>query len=258
MFPARTVYLMYHELRLPGRALCRPEPGYAAYVIGADDFRAQLARLRAAGLAGLRVSDALAGRSPGVAITFDDGCETDLLAAAPLLGEFGCGATFYVVAGFVGRPVYLAAPQVRELAALGFEIGCHSMTHAYLNDLDEGGLRVEVAEAKDQLEQLTGRPVAHFSCPGGRWSRRVARVAENAGYVSVATSRVGANGPSSDRFNLARVAVQPGLGLAAFEGLCRGRRLWLRGLRYRALAAAKGLLGNGVYERLRGVALGRE
>jgi peptidoglycan/xylan/chitin deacetylase (PgdA/CDA1 family) len=245
---------MYHELRLPGRALCRPDGGYTTYAIDVEDFRAQLAWLQSAGLVGRTVGEVLAGSSgerAGVAITFDDGCETDLIVAAPLLRTAGCTATFYVVTGWVGRAGYLAAAQVRELADLGFEIGCHSMTHAYLNELDDRGLRVEVVEAKERLEQLLGRPVAHFSCPGGRWSRHVARLAQTAGYVSVATSRIAANGPGSDRFHLGRVPVQRGLGLPVFADVCQGRRLWLRGARSRALAAAKGLLGNGAYERIR-------
>ena len=78
------------------------------------------------------------GRSPvgkTVCITFDDGCETDLLAAAPILKEFGFGATFYITVGFLGKPGYLSEAQVRNLSALGFEIGCHSLTHPYLPTL---------------------------------------------------------------------------------------------------------------------------
>ena len=42
-----------------------------------------------------------------VCITFDDGCETDLIAAAPVLRESGFSATFYLTAGFLGTPGYL-------------------------------------------------------------------------------------------------------------------------------------------------------
>jgi peptidoglycan/xylan/chitin deacetylase (PgdA/CDA1 family) len=255
----RTVFLMYHELRSPGRALCRDDRSYTAYVIDADVFRAQLDLLRAGGFRGLSVGEALAGANasgPAVVLTFDDGCETDLLTAAPLLQEAGFRATFYVVAGFVGWPGYLNVAQLRELGRRGFEVGCHSQSHPFLTDLDEARLRVEVVEAKERLEQLAGRRVDHFSCPGGRWNGRVAEVARQAGYVSVATSRVGANGPTTDRFRLARVAVQPGLTLAGFERVCRGRLL-KRQVRERLLAAAKGVFGNGLYEKLRSALLGR-
>jgi peptidoglycan/xylan/chitin deacetylase (PgdA/CDA1 family) len=206
------------------------------------------------------VGAALAGRSAtqqSVVISFDDGCETDLDIAAPLLHERGFGATFYIVAGFVGRPGFLTGVQVRQLAELGFEIGCHSMTHPYLTDLNDHRLRVEIFDAKDRLEQLTGRPVVHFSCPGGRWDERVARHARQSGYVSVATSRVGANTPVTDRFCLARVAVQRGARLSDFDGACRGRHLWRRRLKGGVLASAKRLAGNSLYEKLRSVVLGR-
>ena len=251
-------FLMYHELGRAGRPTCRREPGYLRYVLPEADFRAQLDHLRAHGFQGLSVGAALAGRpapQKAVAITFDDGCETDLLVAAPLLQDRGFEATFYVVAGFVGRPGFLTGVQVRQLAELGFEIGCHSMTHSYLTDLDDGQLRVEIVAAKDRLEQLTGRPVGQFSCPGGRWDGRVARLAREAGYASVATSRVGANRPGDDRYCLARVAVQQGTSLSGFDGACRGR-LRRRRLKEGVLASAKKFAGNALYERLRTVVLG--
>jgi len=79
-----TVCLMYHELELPGRRLCQSEEGYVRYVVSLETFRSQLKVLRDAGLTGISVSQMLDGKR-GVAITFDDGCETDVLAAAPLL-----------------------------------------------------------------------------------------------------------------------------------------------------------------------------
>jgi peptidoglycan/xylan/chitin deacetylase (PgdA/CDA1 family) len=250
---------MYHELERTGLPTCRSEPGYLRYVLTQTDFRTQLDHLRADGFQGLSVGAALAGRPAAhqaVVITFDDGCETDLVAAAPLLQERDFRATFYVVAGFVGRPGFLTGPQVRQLADLGFEIGCHSMTHAYLTDVDDLRLRVELVEAKDRLEQLIGRPVAHFSCPGGRWDARVAHSARAAGYASVSTSRAGVYTPAADRFRLSRVAVRRGPGLADFDKVCRGRSLWRRRITEGALASAKRFAGNALYERIRTAALG--
>jgi peptidoglycan/xylan/chitin deacetylase (PgdA/CDA1 family) len=260
MGPARTVFLMYHELEVAGRKPCQTDPGYLRYVIPDQDFRAQLAHLRSGGFQGVSVGEALGGcppRGPRVALTFDDGCETDLLTAAPLLEEAGFNATFYVVAGFVGREGYLDPVQLRELSGRGFEIGCHSMTHPYLPDLDGGQMRVEIGEAKQRLEQVLGRQVDHFSCPGGRWSRRVARVAREAGYRSVATSRVGTNAPGSDPYSLARVAVRRGTPLGGFDRLVRARGQWLRQVQDQGLALVKGWLGNAGYEKVRAAVLGR-
>ena len=199
-----------------------------------------------------------ATHAPRVVLTFDDGCETDLLAAAPMLREAGYNATFYVTAGHVGRRGYLSTAQVRELAAQRFDIGCHSMTHSLLTDLTEERLRAEIVEAKQRLEDLTGVRVANFSCPGGRWNSRVADVAREAGYDSVATSRIGANSAATDRFRLSRVAVMRGTSLTEFARYCRGEGLWKRRAQDGALAFAKKALGNAAYQKFRSNLLGRK
>ena len=249
----RMVFLMYHEIEAAGRALCDSEPGYVRYVVSETAFRHQLAQLRAAGLRGISVGQALAAgqKEPAVVITFDDGCESDALIAAPLLARFGFKATFYVIAGRVGLRGHLSPAQLRELSAAGFEVGCHSMTHSYLDDLSDAQLRVELAEAKDRLEQITHSRVTHFSCPGGRWSRSLARTAAEVGYESVATSRVGTNAPTTSRFNLARVAIMRDMNGNAFARTLRGEGLAARRARAGLLNAAKAILGNSAYERVR-------
>jgi peptidoglycan/xylan/chitin deacetylase (PgdA/CDA1 family) len=260
MLNAGAVYLMYHELGMQGRPPCQDEPGYLRYVVDQNEFRRQLADLAAHGFRGLSVTQALTetnGTGRSVAITFDDGCETDLLAAAPMLSEMGFGATFYVVAGFLGRRGYLSEDQVRELSSLGFEIGSHSVTHPYLPSLAPRELRTEVLESKDRLEQIIGAPVDHFSCPGGRWTPLVSEIARAGGYRSVATSRIGVNSHRSDPFRLARVAVRRETDVATFSRLCRSEGLLAERARNSVLAAAKGLLGDRLYERVRAGVLHR-
>ena len=143
-----TVFLMYHEIELPNRKFCQSEPGYVRYVIAIDEFRAQMSAIRESGLCGVSLSEALSFSSPAVALTIDDGCETDLLAIAPVLKQFGYTATFYITAGLLGKPGYMSTSQLRELSALDFEIGSHSMTHPYLSDLDDSSLHRETADSK--------------------------------------------------------------------------------------------------------------
>ena len=248
----RQVYLMYHELELPDRSLCQSEPGYARYIVTVSDFRAQMQFLKDSGLGGMNVSTALGnpGRS-GVVITFDDGCETDLISAAPMLGEFGFNATFYVTVGFLDKRGYLTRAQLRQLSDLGFEIGSHSMTHSYLSDLSQARISHELAASKQELEQITGRAVQHFSCPGGRWDRRVAQTARESGYRSVTTSRVASNSSNSNPFALGRVPILRGTTLAAFEEKIKGHGLWKLRLHDSARNAVKHLLGNRIYDLIR-------
>lgn len=254
------VYLIYHELQIPGRSLCQNEPGYVRYVVGEAEFRRQIASLRKAGVRGISVTQALnppSAEGPEVVITFDDGSETDLIAAAPLLKEAEFNATFYVVVGYLGRQGHLSHAQIRELAELNFEIGCHSMNHLYLTDQGAKQLYTEIVEAKKRLEQIIGKRVDHFSCPGGRWDRRVAGIAHDAGYRSVATSRIGTNSRTTDRFCMARVGVMRETSLADFVSICQGRALFRRRVKYGVLSLAKTLVGNSMYERMRSAMLGR-
>jgi len=245
------VFLMYHEIELAGRPLCRPEAGYTRYVIPHQEFRSQIAAMRELALAGVSVSEALRFSSPAVAITVDDGCETDLITVAPLLAEFGFGATFYTSPGLLGKKGFLSAAQLRELSDLGFEIGSHSMTHRYLTDLSDIDLRRELEQSKQVLEQMVRKPVAHFSCPGGRSDPRVVQAAARAGYRTLAHSIPHANSSLTNSFALGRVAIRRGLGIDSFRKLCRGEDLWKLRAGSRIRDTAKRILGNANYERLR-------
>jgi len=254
-----TVFLMYHELAIPGRALCDREPGYTRYVVSASDFRNQMQRLAHENWRGKNVSQAVQSfEANSVCITFDDGCETDLLSSAPALKEAGFAATFYITAGFLGRSGYLSEAQLRSLSALGFEIGCHSLTHPYLTDINDSRLHEETKAAKDRLEQIVGVPVEHFTCPGGRWNERVVEAVKAAGFRTMATSRTGVNFASTDRFALARVAVLMDTTVEQFMRACRGQGLVRTQLQEKARNALKGALGNSVYDSVRALILGRK
>lgn len=253
------LFLMYHEIESPGRPLYRLNPGYVRYVLAEKEFSLQVQLMRAVGLLGLSVSEALDNMRQGstscVALTFDDGCETDLLVAAPALRNAGFNATFFVIAGFVGMPCFLDASQLRQLHEAGFEIGSHSMTHRHLTDLDNDKLRGELQASKDRLEQMIGSPVVHLSCPNGRWSKQVAHLAREVGYQTVSTSRLGRNSGETDMSNLARFAVMRGTSIEEFSSLIRGARLSGYQGRGAILDLAKRALGNRVYDRLRSMLL---
>lgn len=252
------VFLMYHEIELPGRPLCQSEPGYVRYILTDQTFRDQMQWIKDSGFRGLSVTEALCyPPEPSVCITFDDGCETDLMAAAPVLRAAGFHATFYVTAGFVGTPGYLSAQQLRGLDAQGFEIGCHSMTHLYLPDLTEPELKREILDAKFEIEQTLSHAIEHFSCPGGRYDGRTLEMARRAGFRSVANSRFHSNSPATSRYELGRVAMLRDTPREDFAAICQNRGLWKKQWRDRTRRTAQQLLGNQVYDRLRAALLRR-
>jgi peptidoglycan/xylan/chitin deacetylase (PgdA/CDA1 family) len=254
-----TPVLMYHELVVAGRSLCLDEEGYSRYCIMDTTLEAQLAWLRAQGIRGCNISQTLEldANAPAVGITFDDGCETDLLFAAPRLLDAKCNATFFIVTSWIGQRGYLSLHQLRELRALGFELGAHSRTHAFLPDLDASSLRSEIAQCKNELEQGIGERIEHFSCPGGRWSPEVSSVAREAGFRTVSTSRPGMVTSATDRFRLPRTAILDGMHATDFARICRGNRQWLREANSALLSGAKRVMGNSLYENVRRVVLNR-
>lgn len=249
-----TTFLMYHEVELPGRALADADPGYVRYCVTLAGFRKQLEIITSAGLRGLSVSqwidDAVSG-APSVVLTFDDGCETDLITAMPLLHAHGFGATCYLTVDFLGRRGFLSRTQARELAEAGIDVGCHSMSHAFLSDISDEALHREVVLAKDALEQICGTRVRSFSCPGGRYDERLAPLAAGAGYDSVTTSRVTQNHRAQPERLLGRVAVMRATSDTEFAAMLAGQGFGAQQRREKLLAAAKAVLGNTLYQKLR-------
>jgi peptidoglycan/xylan/chitin deacetylase (PgdA/CDA1 family) len=252
------VFLMYHELQLTGRRPVDESPGYQRYVVSKEQFEQQLEMVSQRGFKGANVSQSLVVLSsadsaqPTVCFTFDDGCASDLEVAAPLLAKKGFNATFYVTVDHLGKDGYLTKAELRELGDLGFEIGSHSMTHRHLSDLDEQQIRNELLNSKDALEEIVGKPIDHFSCPGGRVNTAVTKAALDAGYKTVATSRLGTNSSQSNRFALARVAVKRDMNLKTFARICNGKGQFLLKSEDSILHTGKRILGNERYDRLRG------
>lgn len=80
--------------------------------------------------------------------------------------QSGARATFFVL----GEVAERLAPRLRDLAAAGHEIACHSYHHFRANTLSPEGFRAEIGRAKTALEQAVGCEVRGFRAP--EWSLR--------------------------------------------------------------------------------------
>jgi peptidoglycan/xylan/chitin deacetylase (PgdA/CDA1 family) len=248
------VFLMYHEVQTAGRKIVDESAGYRRYVVSKEQFASQLEIIEQGGFKGLNVSqslEAMQSGKPVVCITFDDGCGSDLHVAAPLLRDKKFNATFYVTVDHLGKDGYLTKVELRELSDLGFEIGSHSLTHRHLNDLDAEQIGRELVESKQTLEEVTGKSVDHFSCPGGRVNAVVTEMALEAGYKSVATSQLGINTARSNLFALKRVAIKREMNPKTFARICSCKGQFLMKSEDSLLLTGKRLLGNERYDRLR-------
>jgi peptidoglycan/xylan/chitin deacetylase (PgdA/CDA1 family) len=106
--------------------------------------------------------------------------------------------------------------QVRELAAAGWTIGAHTVTHSNVAMLDPAGAEAEIVGSRDALAAAIGTPVCHFCYPnsGGQhayFGPVVSEVLRKTGFRSATTSRPGALRPGTDPFLLPRLGVSPRL-----------------------------------------------
>lgn len=118
-----------------------------------------------------------------VALTFDAGANADAVPSIlATLRRQGVPATFFLTGNFV-RDFPAAA---RSIAAAGFRIGDHTITHPYLTQLSETAVRHEILGAAQQIISVTGQnPAPLFRFPFGDADARTITIANRAGYVPV-------------------------------------------------------------------------
>lgn len=192
-------------------------------------------------------------RASPVVLTFDDGDLSGYTTAAPILESYGFRADFFIVSEWVGRPGFMTPDQLRELRRRGHGIHSHSRTHPVLPSLGDAQIEDEVAGSKAELEAIVGGPVSYFSIPGGAYDDRVIAAARRAGYRRVLNSVEGYNDSSEPAFTLRRFTPRAYTSVRSVGGVCRHQTFTIGRLAMKrtALSAAKRVLGDAPYQRLR-------
>lgn len=223
---------MYHQVSSTAPA------AYANYTVTPTAFARQMRLLVAFGYRTISLDDLRAARTIGtplpkrsVLITFDDGFAAAIQNAVPVLAHHGLTATFFVVAASIGRTsewtvrnrgieMPLAdADALRDVAAAGFTIGSHALTHRRLAELPDSESRYELCESKRRLEDALERDVSHLAYPYGSTNELVRQTAAECGYKTACATRPGMSPASDDLLMLRRVNVTGGDSLADF--VCR-------------------------------------
>jgi polysaccharide deacetylase family protein (PEP-CTERM system associated) len=78
-----------------------------------------------------------------------------------ILEEYGVKATFFIL----GWTAENHPDLVKEIAAAGHEVGCHSYQHKLVYNQTPEEFRRDTAKAKDILEQICGKPVHGYRAP---------------------------------------------------------------------------------------------
>jgi len=212
----RALILTYHAI----------EKGPAPLCLEPDLFRVHLDCLADVGAATLTISELSAAIRAAelppraVAITFDDGCASAVEVAAAMLAEHGRRATFFCVAGYLGRTnewrtqparvprlALAGARELADVAAAGFEVGAHGFEHAPLDRADSALARHELEGAKDVIERAVGAPVRSVAYPYGLLPSAEARAQVEALYGAACVGGTARVRPGADLFALPRVDV---------------------------------------------------
>lgn len=222
---SRIQILMYHRVgHFPQRM-----PSHRAQICHLPRFKAQMAMLRHCGYSVVSLDDAAAGLRGEkslpprpVVLTFDDAYVDFLEQAAPVLQAHGYPATVYAVAGLLGKTSewvtpeglvpapLMSAAQLREIQAMGFTVGSHTVSHPRLAQVDTPRVIEEVTASKRMLEDVLGVPVKHFCYPYGSHDLRAVEAAAEAGYVTGTTCQRGPATEADDLLSLPRKAVSQG------------------------------------------------
>ncbi|MGA3026464.1 MAG: polysaccharide deacetylase family protein [Bryobacteraceae bacterium] len=130
----------------------------------------------------------MASELHGVRITtsWDDGHPLDLRVAEKLASR-GMAGTFYVPTRYEAVP-RMSVSEIREIRAMGMEVGAHTVTHPRLSQLSDGMAYQEMKEGREELEQMLGEPVTSFCFPEGKFRRGHDILARRAGFTLARTT----------------------------------------------------------------------
>lgn len=242
--PLNTLHLLYHELR--------PGGSQYLYALDREEFDRQAEML----------SQVRNGESASLlpAVTFDDGHISDYEYALPILQSRGLIARFFITVGWTGvRPGYMGWRELKALQESGQMIGAHGWSHTLLTHCTQEELDKELRSARLLLEEKLGTPITTLSLPGGRFNRRVLDACREAGYSQVYTSVPKAEREASG-FLIGRLNIRGDMSLDWIRNVLRPESGALRSLerQYRMKAAAKAVLGDGLYDKLWAVLNRRE
>ncbi|MCZ6676150.1 MAG: polysaccharide deacetylase family protein [Candidatus Poribacteria bacterium] len=104
-----------------------------------------------------------------IVLTFDDGVKSQFTFAAPLLKQYGFGATFFITEGLgflKDKQRYMTWEEVWELHLAGFEIGNHTRHHRNVNDQSQDELAADLDHIDQRCKEY-GIPVPQIFCYPG-------------------------------------------------------------------------------------------
>ena len=121
-----------------------------------------------------------------VVFTFDDATASQYTVVAPLLKEYGFGATFFICEfqpNFKDTSKYMNWRQIKELDKMGFEVANHTRSHAAVSKLSREQFINELNYIEDKCDSLDIAKPFTFAYPGYDLSDSVLYILQEKGYT---------------------------------------------------------------------------
>jgi peptidoglycan/xylan/chitin deacetylase (PgdA/CDA1 family) len=120
-----------------------------------------------------------------VVLTFDDATASQYSVVAPILKEFGFGATFFICEfppNFSDSTKYMNWRQIKELDKMGFEIANHTRSHPAVARLSREEILGELKYIERKCDSIHIPKPVTFAYPGYSLSQSVMDVLLEKGY----------------------------------------------------------------------------
>lgn len=125
-----------------------------------------------------------------VVFTFDDGGESFIAKAAPILEKYGFKGLFFISTNYIGSAGFLTVGQIKELAERGHVIGSHSHTHPEIfTKLSGEEIKEEWQLSSKVLKDILGNRDIPASIPNGYASKKILDAAIQYGFKTIYTSQ---------------------------------------------------------------------
>jgi peptidoglycan/xylan/chitin deacetylase (PgdA/CDA1 family) len=210
--------LMYHRVATAGPV------GLERFRVDPLLFDEQLSALRHHGYSTIGLSDGVEVLSERkdptgkpIIITFDDGYR-DFLTALPSLQKYLFAATVFLVAARIGgfadwdRCYGKSAPlmswsEILEIAQEGTELGCHSLTHRPMTEMNYLDLLRDTHQAREILELGLETSITHLAYPYGAENKAVRGAMAALGFRSAVSCRPALARAGDEILSLPRIEV---------------------------------------------------
>lgn len=134
-----------------------------------------------------------------IIVTFDDGFQSSIVNALPVMFKRKIPATIFVTTGYLGKKpgwiknkahmnaeeMLLSEEKLVELPDDLITIGSHCITHVKLTEVDEDKAIKEIRDSKKTLENILNKSIDLLSFPYGDYNKRILEIVKHEGYASV-------------------------------------------------------------------------